>query len=215
LERADGSMSESKEEMEEMATKFFKDLYTADQKVQPDIITDNVQTQISQEMNERLCKDYSDEEIGNALFQIGPLKAPGKDGFPARFFQRHWGVFKNDIVAAVKDFFRTGVMPERINDTVIVLIPKTKNPVCLKDFIPISLYNVIYKIVLKCMVNRLPPLIQEIIAPSQSGFIPGRLITDNALIAFECIHALQKSSDGKVKFCGYKLDLAKTYDRLD
>jgi hypothetical protein len=74
-------MSESKEEMEEMATKFFKDLYTADQKVQPDIITDNVQTQISQEMNERLCKDYSDDEIGNAPFQIGPLKAPGKDGF--------------------------------------------------------------------------------------------------------------------------------------
>jgi hypothetical protein len=48
LEKADGSMSESKEEMEEMATKFFKDLYTADQKVQPDIITDNVQTQIYQ-----------------------------------------------------------------------------------------------------------------------------------------------------------------------
>jgi hypothetical protein len=59
-------------------------------------------------MNERLCKDYSDDEIGNALFQIGPLKAPGKDGFPARFFQRHWGVFKNDIVAAVKDFLGPG-----------------------------------------------------------------------------------------------------------
>jgi hypothetical protein len=69
LEKADGSMFESQEEMEEMATKFFKDLYTADQKVQPDIITDNVQTQISQEMNERLCKDYSDDEIGNALFK--------------------------------------------------------------------------------------------------------------------------------------------------
>jgi hypothetical protein len=93
------------------STKFFKELYIADHKVQPHIITDNVQTQISQEMNERLCKDYSDDEIGNAPFQIGPLKAPGKDGFPARFFQRHWGVFKNDIVAAVKDFFRPGVMP--------------------------------------------------------------------------------------------------------
>jgi hypothetical protein len=78
-------------------------------------------------MNERLCKDYSDDEIGNALFQIGPLKAPSKDCFPARFFERHWGVFKNDIFAVVKDFFRTGVMPEGINDTVIVLIPKTKN----------------------------------------------------------------------------------------
>jgi hypothetical protein len=158
---------------------------------------------------------YSDEEIGNALFQIGPLKAPGKDGFPARFYQRHWGIFKEDITAAVKEFFRSGKMPEGINDTIIVLIPKKKNPVCLRDFRPISLCNVIYKVVSKCMVNRLRPLLQEIIAPNQSAFIPGRLITDNALIAFECIHSLQKSTDGKGKFCGYKLDLAKAYDRVD
>nr|XP_051197283.1 uncharacterized protein LOC127310672 [Lolium perenne] len=138
--------------MEDMATKFFTDLYTADEHVQPDIITDYVQAQISREMNEKLCAAYSDEEIGNALFQIGPLKAPGKDGFPARFYQRHWGIFKEDITAAVKEFFRSGKMPEGINDTIIVLIPKKKNP---------------------------------------------------------------KSTDGKGKFCGYKLDLAKAYDRVD
>jgi hypothetical protein len=215
LMRQDGSMTENKEEMEDMATKFFTDLYTADEHVQPDIITDYVQAQITREMNEKLCAAYSDEEIGNALFQIGPLKAPGKDGFPARFYQRHWGIFKEDITAAVKEFFRSGKMPEGINDTIIVLIPKKKNPVCLRDFRPISLCNVIYKVVSKCMVNRLRPLLQEIIAPNQSAFIPGRLITDNALIAFECIHSLQKSTDGKGKICGYKLDLAKAYDRVD
>jgi hypothetical protein len=171
--------------------------------------------QISHDMNQMLCTDFSDEEIGNALFQIGPLKAPGRDGFPARFFQRHWGVFKEDITTSVKEFFRTGTMPEGINDTVIVLIPKKKNPVCLRDFRPISLCNVIYKVVSKCLVNRLRPLLQEIIAPTQSAFIPGRLITDNALIAFECIHSLQNSSDRKGKFCADKLDLAKAYDRVD
>jgi hypothetical protein len=106
-------------------------------------------------------------------------------------------------------------MPEGINDTVIVLIPKKKNAVCLRDFRPISLCNVIYKVVSKCMVNRLRPLLQEIIVPNQSAFIPGRLIIDNTLIAFECIHSLQKSTYGKGKFCGYKLDLAKAYDRVD
>jgi hypothetical protein len=42
-------------------------------------------------MNNDLCKELSEEEIGDALFQMGPLKAPGSDGFPARFFQRNWG----------------------------------------------------------------------------------------------------------------------------
>ena len=41
---------------------------------------------VTQDMNDRLCKDFTEEEIGDALFQIGPLKAPGPDGFPAHFF---------------------------------------------------------------------------------------------------------------------------------
>jgi hypothetical protein len=215
LQRQDGSMTENNGEMEGMATEFFKELYTADQHVQPRAILDLVQPQITHHMNEGLCAAFSDDEISNALFQIGPLKAPGKDGFPARFYQRHWGVFKDDIIAAIKEFFLSGKMPEGINDTIIVLIPKKKNPVCLRDFRPISLCNVIYKMISKCLVNRLRPMLQEIISPNQSAFIPGRLITDNALIAFECIHSLQKSSDRKGKFGAYKLDLAKAYDRVD
>jgi hypothetical protein len=215
LQREDGTMTDNKKEMESLTTSFFKHLFTADPQVQPPAITDKLQPQISPERNENLCADFSSEEISNALFQIGPLKAPGRDGFPARFFQRHWGLFKDDIISAIQEFFRTGIMPEGINGTIIVLIPKSKNPVCLRDFRPISLCNVIYKVVSKCLVNRLRPLLQEIIAPTQSTFIPGRLITDNALIAFECINSLQKSMDNKGKYCAYKLDLAKAYDRVD
>ena len=170
---------------------------------------------ITPEMNETLCKEFSEEEIGDALFQIGPLKAPGPDGFPGRFFQRNWGVLKKDIVNSVKLCFAEGQMPEGVNDTAIVLIPKTSHPETLKDYRPISLCNVVYKIVSKCLVNRLRPLLETVICENQSAFIPGRLITDNALIAFECVHAIQQDRADQDKFCAYKLDLAKAYDRVD
>jgi hypothetical protein len=65
------------------------------------------------------------------------------------------------------------------------------------------------------MVNRLRPLLQDIIGPMQSAFVPGRLITDNALIAFECLHAKKNGQNGSKQFCAYKLDLTKVYDRVD
>jgi hypothetical protein len=45
-------------------------------------------------MNEDLMKEFTEKEISDGLFQIGPLKAPGPDGFPARFFQRNWAALK-------------------------------------------------------------------------------------------------------------------------
>ena len=57
--------------------------------------------------------------------------------------------------------------------------------------------------------------LQEIISPGQSAFILGRMITDNALIAFERLHAISTNSDDRGNFCAYKLDLSKAYDRVD
>jgi hypothetical protein len=59
------------------------------------------------------------------------------------------------VVAATRKFFEDGVMLEGINDTAIVLILKGNEPVDLKDSRPISLCNVIYKLISKCIVNRL------------------------------------------------------------
>lgn len=100
----------------------------------PAELLDLVTGQVSDDMNDALCKKFTVQEISNALFQMGPLKVPGPDGFPARFFQRHWEILHDDVVAAVQRFFAEGVMPLGINDTAIVLIPKGNDPCKLKDF---------------------------------------------------------------------------------
>ena len=198
-----------------MACSYFKEVFTKDPTLDPNEVLDTISPKVSVEMNEALCRAYTEEEISNALFQIGPLKAPGCDGFPARFYQWNWATLKVEIVAAVQEFFSSGVMPDGVNDTTIVLIPKVPLPRELKDFRPISLCNVVYKIVSKCMVNRLWPLLTELISENQSAFIPGRLISDNSIIAFECIHHIQTAKANSPSLCAYKLDLSKAYDRVD
>ncbi|XP_073362462.1 uncharacterized protein [Aegilops tauschii subsp. strangulata] len=170
---------------------------------------------ITAEMNTKLCGQFSEKEISDALFQIGPLKAPGPDGLPARFFQRHWSILKDEIIAEVSEFFATGIMPEGVNSTTIVLIPKVDNPKMMTEFRPISLCNVVYKIISKCLVNRLRPILGDVVSEEQSAFVPGRLITDNALIAFKCTHYIRQEKDPDRSFCAYKLDLSKAYDRVD
>ena len=100
-------------------------------------------------------------------------------------------------------------MPDGVNNTSIVLIPKVNNPEKLTEFRPISLCNVIYMVVVKCLVNRLRPLLDDIISPAQSAFVSVRMIIDNVLVAFECIG----KRSGKEFLC---LQVgSKPYDRVD
>lgn len=68
------------------------------------------------------------EEIHAAVFQLGAYKAPGPDGFNGNFYQQSWETLKSDLLQLVHNFFRTGLLDPRINQTHIVLIPKVKQP---------------------------------------------------------------------------------------
>ncbi|KAL0342501.1 UNVERIFIED_CONTAM: hypothetical protein Scaly_1912700 [Sesamum calycinum] len=105
--------------------------------------------------------------------------------------------------------------PRDFNATNIVLIPKCKKLESLTQVWPISLCNVAYKIASKSIANKLKPFLDSMISPLQAAFIPTRLITDNALIAFELNHFLSTRTKGKKDFMALKLDISNAYDKVE
>ena len=120
-----------------------------------------------------------------------------------------------DISQAVPSYLNSRSILKSSNHTFITLIPKVQHLVRVSNFGPISLSNVIYKIVSKVIVNRLKPLLDSIISETQSAFIADRFITNNILIAFKSLHHMKNNCTSKQGFMALKLDMSKAYDRVE
>ncbi|KAL3525441.1 hypothetical protein ACH5RR_013813 [Cinchona calisaya] len=84
---------------------------------------------------------------------------------PQFFSQTFWHFIHLDVVNAVKRFFHSGVLFKSINETLITFIPKVDNLVDMTHFRPISLCNVLYKIMSKFLVKRLKCMLKFCISP--------------------------------------------------
>jgi hypothetical protein len=108
-----------------------------------------------------------------------------------------------------------GMFDSSLNTTHIVIVPKKKNPTKVTDYRPISLCNVLYKLIEKVLANRMKKILYDVISPNQSAFISGRLITDNIIVAFEALHSMSTRLKGKKCYMALKLDMSKAYDRVE
>ena len=130
------------------------------------------------------------------------------------FFKKYWDIVGNDITCMVLNVLNSNMSMVEINRTNIALVPKTNSPTKMTEFRPISLCNVIYKLISKVLANCLKAILPQIISENQSAFLSKRLITDNVLVSFELMHYLDHKRDGNDCFMAVKLDMSKAYDRV-
>ncbi|WCJ22466.1 hypothetical protein M5689_004555 [Euphorbia peplus] len=119
---------------------------------------------VTEDMNGDLLRPFDLEEFRVAVFSMSPDKAPGPDGLNPAFFQKIWSTIGDDVFSACNSWLQTGTFPDYLFATTVVLIPKTETPLTMKDLRPISLCNVLYKILAKVLANRLKEILPAIIS---------------------------------------------------
>eukprot|EP00253_Pinus_taeda_P011878 PITA_11878 len=166
---------------------------------------------INSDQNWALCREITLGEVEEAVNSMPNDKAPGPDGFTINFYKACWHIVKQEVWDVVEDSRKSGSTLKSINSTFIVLIPKGEEANTPEKFRPIALCNVIYKIISKVIANRLKPILPGIISEEQSGYVEGRQILDNILLAQEMIHTLHSRKETRMLM---QLDLLKAYDKV-
>ncbi|XP_074342398.1 uncharacterized protein LOC141679917 [Apium graveolens] len=202
------------EGIQEVMIEYFSELFTATDMDWTEVVS-YVNRRVTNEQNADLLLPIDPSEVNIALFNMHPDKSPGPDGMSPGFYQKYWSIVGGDLIQLVQQFFLAEKFDRYITDTNIVLIPKKQDPSNMTELRPISLCNVSYKIASKVMANRVKKVLDGVISETQSAFIPGRLISDNNMIAYEVMHYMKRKVSGKAGWMALKLDMSKAYDRVE
>ncbi|OMO73216.1 reverse transcriptase [Corchorus capsularis] len=175
---------ENEEGIERIFLRHFMDLFRSSGSKNWYEALSHVDRVVTDDMNDELLREVTEEEIKVVAYDMGAIKSPG-------------------------------YLPQKLNKTNIVLIPKVPNPEEVGQFRPISLCNYMYKVISKVLVNRMKGMLTDIITPSQCAFVPQRQIQNNIFIILEAFHHLRLKKSKKDVEVGLKLDMNKAYDRVE
>ena len=172
LKDDEGNWLEGMPELNNHILNYFSHLFSSEVQHTDPALLQKVQHKVSDQMNNFLMAPFTADDVKKAVFSIGDFKAPGPDGLHAVFFKRYWNLIGEEITLEVLDAINSKQIPAEWNDTTVVMIPKIDSPELVTQFRPISLCNVLYKIISKMLAQRLKSILPEIISPTQSAFVP-------------------------------------------
>lgn len=168
---------------------------------------------LSWEQRDFLQSKITMQEIEKALKGIGDLKSPAIDGYGAKFFKSSWHIIKDDVEAAIQEFFDQGVMHSQFNKTTVTLIPKSPTSSRIKEHRPIARFSTFYNIIAMILTDRLGKVLQSVINHCQKAFVPGQHIHNHILLAYELIKGYGRKHG--TPRCMMQLDIQKEYDMVN
>lgn len=137
-------------------------------------------------------------ELREAVDSMKRLKCPGPDGAPVELFQTMWATMGPLVLQVLNAGIDSGSFHEKFSQGLITLLPKKGDQRSLSNKPPITLLNVVYKIGAKVLQRRLTPILQRIISPQQSAFLPGRNIHHSLVMLGEMLHQAAVSGEEHV-----------------
>jgi hypothetical protein len=194
-------------------TDFYRELYSAKPTEQKN--EDNFYEycpKLSEKQAKFLDNDLTLKELQEALSSCKD-SSPGPDGIPYMVYKKYWNFMGPVILSAWKHSLNTGNLPPSHLESVITLLPKEgKDTKDIKNWRPITLSNCDSKIITKAISLKTSKVLESIIDPSQTAYVPGRSVADNLRSNFFYKNHCNKNNIDAVLI---SLDAKKAFDSVD
>jgi len=128
---------------------------------------------VQQKLALLISNPISEEELYAIVNTMATNKAPGPDGISIEFYQRYWQTIKQDFTEMINEIHASGEIPEKMKLGTIKLIHKKGPKTDIRNYRPITLLNVDFKIYTKCLIKRITPALGGLPSPNQFA-APGK-----------------------------------------
>ena len=152
------------------------------------------------------------EEITSAAKKMNTNKAPGPDGLSVEFYLKFWDILGPHLVNVFNACSEAGEMCSSMKTSNTRVIFKKGDRKSLKNWRPISLLNVDYKICSKTLSVRLSKVLKFIVDPDQTCSVPGRRISSNLHLLRDILDYIDRTNETGILV---SLDQEKAFDRVN
>ncbi len=214
IKTTDGQTVTNTNDILQVLSSFYENLFSSEPlnaSDQKDLLS-SISRKLSDQQRNSLDESISKDELFTALSSMTRCKSTGCDGLPMEFYLTFWNVIGQDFTDLVNYLFEFGIFPNSMRLAIISLIFKSGDKLDCKNWRPISLLNVDYKIITKALANRLKNVLSVLLSPDQTCGVPERSIFDNLYLVRDSFEYLKQ----KNLSCGIlKIDQEKAFDRVN